>query len=366
MNAPGVTVPLSTSRSVSGMTRLAWLAAPLALLLIVASGCGSSSDSDSSEQVAQDHARIAAELRAEHRRALERQLKEERAMQKQGERALQEAPSTPSQGSSAADTAAGPLPASAAASFEQLANSISGEVGLAIAPLDGGPVQTFGSLQSGHAWSTIKVPILVTLMRERGSLGSAEESSATSAIEASDNSAAAALFQQIESSHGGLTGASNAVSETLAAAGDLETAVATAPPPAGAVSTYGQTVWSLSGAATFFRALVNQCLLDATGSEYVLGLMENVISEQRWGLGESGFDPSISVAMKGGWGPESGTGGYLVRQGGVLREGSAGVAVAMMAKDSSGTYEAGAADLTVVATWLREELSGLGGSSAAC
>ncbi len=126
------------------------------------------------------------------------------------------------------------------------------------------------------------------------------------------------------------------------------------------MSTYGQTDWSLDGTVAFYRSLANGCLLSASGTEYVTGLMENVIPEQRWGLGEAGFDPGWSVAMKGGWGPESGSGAYLVRQAGIVRDGGAGIAVAMIAEDDSGSYEAGAADLTRVAGWLAESLSGLG------
>jgi hypothetical protein len=232
-----------------------------------------------------------------------------------------------------------------------------------VAPLGPGPVESFGSVSTGHAWSTIKVPILVTLMRERPQgIGAGDQSLAAAALTASDNDAAAALFDQLEGIHGGLSGASAAVGETLAAAGDPATTVATAPPPPGAVSTYGQTEWSLEGSAAFFRSLARDCLLPAERSDYVLGLMEEVIPEQRWGLGEAGFDDGVGVAFKGGWGPESG--GYLVRQDGIVDDGTAGVAVALIAQSSS--YEAGAADLTRLATWLRENLRGFGGATESC
>ena len=76
-----------------------------------------------------------------------------------------------------------------------------------MAPLGAGPIRTFGSLQSGHAWSTIKVPILTTLMRNRDRRGlSAEEKRwAREALTASDNEAAAALFGQLEDSTAGLS-----------------------------------------------------------------------------------------------------------------------------------------------------------------
>ncbi len=243
----------------------------------------------------------------------------------------------------------------AAASFSSLARSLSAQVGLAVAPLGSGPIQTLGRLQLGHAWSTIKVPILVTLMREE-KLSAEEEQWATAALTASDNTAAADLFDQIERSHGGLSDASRAVQKVLEGAGDTTTTVATAPPPPGAVSTYGQTEWSLTASAEFYREVARGCLLSRADTGYVRGLMEGVIPEQRWGLGEAGFPADWEVEMKGGWGPENGTNRYLVRQSGVVQHGDTAVAVAMIAKPNSGSFEAGAQDLTEIAKWLRQHL----------
>ncbi|MGB7587566.1 MAG: hypothetical protein WBM00_02540, partial [Solirubrobacterales bacterium] len=164
----------------------------------------------------------------------------------------------------------------------------------------------------------------------------------------------------------GLDGASAAVQSVLALAGDHTTAVATAPPPPGAVSTYGQTEWSLTGSTQFYRSLANGCLLGDRDTKYVLGLMDDVIPEQRWGLGEAGFDSSWQLGIKGGWGPEAGSGAYLVRQAGILRDGDSGIAVAIIAEDESGSFEAGVADLTHLATWLRENLRDSGPPASGC
>jgi hypothetical protein len=250
-----------------------------------------------------------------------------------------------------------------------MAASLDASVGLAVQPLGGGEIREFGVLRDdGHAWSTIKVPILVTLLREQGeSLGSEEEAWAQSAITASDNSAAAALFGEIEDRRGGLTGASAAVGETLHAGGSVGTEVAIAPPPAGAVSTYGQTDWSVGEAARFFAALGRCEVLGPAGTQYVESLMEGVISEQRWGLGEADFPSGWRVGMKGGWGPEASSGGgYLVRQSGLIQNSEGGVAVAMIALDESGSYPAGASDLTQIAQWLAGELEGLGPAFSGC
>lgn len=260
------------------------------------------------------------------------------------------------------------LPANAEASFNEFASSLSAQVGLAVESLGSGETIEFGDLREGHAWSSIKVAILATLLREQGeSMGSEEEAWATSAITASDNEAAASLFGRIEERQGGLTGASQAVEGVLHEAGSASTQVATAPPPPGAVSTYGQTEWSVGDAARFFSALGRCEVLGRHGTQYVESLMESVIPEQRWGLGEGGFPSSWRVGMKGGWGPEAEYGGaYLVRQSGLIQDANGGVAVAMIAKDESGTFPAGASDLTKVAQWLAGELRGFGSPFHGC
>jgi hypothetical protein len=254
------------------------------------------------------------------------------------------------------------LSPSAESSFGSLAESLPASIGLAAAPLGSGSTQQLGEFQVGHAWSSIKVPILVTLIRDRGSAGlSAEEQQwAAAALTASDNEAAASLFGQLEQIHGGLSGASQAVQQVLADSGDTTTTVATAPPPSGAVSTFGQTEWSLEGSVDFYRALACDRLLSSTETEYVLSLMEQVIPEQRWGLGEAGYPSDVRVAFKAGWGPEgSASGPYLVRQAGILRKGDSGVVVTMMAQDDSGSFEAGVSDLNQVAAWLQEHSGSL-------
>lgn len=252
------------------------------------------------------------------------------------------------------------LASGAAASWDALERSTPARMGVVVAPLGGGPERGFGPLQTGHAWSTIKVPIIVTLMREQGTLGAEEEGWARAALTASDNEAAAALFGRLEEAHGGLAGASRAVEGTLRRAGDSSTVVATAPPPPGAVSTFGQTDWSLRASTEFLAALARNCLLSPSGTDYVLGLMEEVIPEQRWGLGEASFPASWRLAIKGGWGPEgSASGPYLVRQMGIVGDGDAGAAVALIARADSGSFEAGVEALDRISAWLQQNLAGM-------
>ncbi len=254
------------------------------------------------------------------------------------------------------------LAAGASASWAKLERSLPARIGLAVVPAHAGAARRFGPLQTGHAWSTIKVPIVVTLLREQeGRLNDVDRARARAALTASDNEAAAALFAEIEEVQGGLAGASEAVEETLRLAGDNRTVIATAPPPPGAISTYGQTEWSLTASALFFSALGRGCLLGPDASRYVLGLAAEVVDEQRWGLGEAGFGPGWKVAFKGGWGPEDSTSGpYLVRQAGLLRNGDAVIAVAFAAQADSGSFTAAIEAVGRVAVWLRNHLRPIG------
>jgi hypothetical protein len=238
-------------------------------------------------------------------------------------------------------------------SFTALESEIPGAIGVAYAPLGSTDSQTLGALQSGHAWSSFKVPISVTVMNEQnGSLTSGQESLAASAITASDNTAAAALFSELESMTGGR--ASQAVESTLADAG-APTAVATAPPPPGAVSSWGQTDWPLASSTRFYNALA--CGAYGGATDTIIGDMENVIPEQQWGLGQASFPSGTSVAFKAGWGPDGSEGGpYLVRQAGIIRSSQGGAVVTIAAQDSSGSFEAGVSDLDRVADWVADNV----------
>jgi hypothetical protein len=237
-------------------------------------------------------------------------------------------------------------------SFADLENEVPGSIGVAYSRRPG-DIEQLGGLETGHAWSSFKVPIVVTLMRRQNqSLSSSQQALAASAITASDNSAAASLFSELESKTGN---ASAAVEESLAIAG-APTPVATAPPPPGAVSSWGQTDWPLAASTAFYGALACGAFGSAT-RELALADMENVISEQQWGLGQAEFPPGTHVAFKAGWGPDgSESGPYLVRQAGVLRSGEEKLFVTIAAQDSSGSFEAGVSDLNQVADWVASNL----------
>ncbi len=245
------------------------------------------------------------------------------------------------------------LAGGSAASFERMASSSGGEVGVAIAPLGRGSIREFGGLTSGHAWSVMKVPVLVTLLDERGGpdgLSSQEQAWARAALTQSDNDSAKALFAALEDSDGGLEGASDAIEQTLRKAGDESTEVNTAPNPSG-FTTFGQTNWSATESTRFFRALARGCLLSGGGTDYVLGLMGEVVGDQRWGMGQTGID-GADLALKGGWGPEDG-GPYLVRQSAIVGSGRRGYVISIVAQ-GSGSFESGVSVVNAAADWAAD------------
>jgi hypothetical protein len=233
-----------------------------------------------------------------------------------------------------------------------------GPVDIAVAPLGQGGPTLLGEDIAAHGWSTTKVPVLVALLRARGGQGltSTEKNWAQLAITESDNQSVLDLFGDLEAAQGGLAGASDYVQQLFRKSGDGQTVVSTAPPPPGAVTTFGQTEWSPVEAVKFFRALGRDCLLPSSESSYVLNLMQSVISSESWGLGSAGF--GVPVAFKGGWGPEP-SGSYLVRQSGIVDPGSTrGAAVSIIAYPPPGgdSFGTGTEMITRAAQWLRHEL----------
>jgi hypothetical protein len=248
------------------------------------------------------------------------------------------------------------VPAAAGSSFATYEDQVAGRVGLAVAPLGAGQVHIFGRAQVAHAWSTSKVPVLVTLLRDderrRAGLSPEERTDAALALEQSDNAAIDALFARLEQIHGGLVPASEAMQGVLRAAGDDATTVNTAPNDQG-FTTEGQTEWSVRSEVTFYRALARGCLLDGHDTAYVLGLMRSVVPSQRWGAGAAGYPSAVPLAFKGGWGPDS-TGHYQVRQSAIVGSGGRGYVLSMLALPDSGSFSDGTVMLSSLATWARQ------------
>jgi hypothetical protein len=323
----------------------------LALLIASAAilGCGSSGGDT------QTTARASAAGRAQDRKLerLESELRQGEFRQAQKEKRAQEA---------AAEQGATPIASSAdSSSFEQLAGELGGQVGATIGPPGSGNVLTLGNLTSGSAWSTSKVPISLRVLQDAGGpsgLSPAQAEEMSRAITLSDNEAAAALFGDLESSHGGIDGASAAVGEILREAGDSTTQISTQ--GRGEFSSYGQTEWSLANQHQFMSQLAARCIGSPESDEYVLGLMGEVSSDT-WGLGSAG----VPALWKGGWGPGI-DGAYLLRQMGVLFVGDRGTVVTLAAIPSDGQFSTGQSMATAIAQWLAKRASQFAGAPGSC
>lgn len=216
--------------------------------------------------------------------------------------------------------------------FEELERELGGRSGAAFS-VGGGAVRQVGTLVTGPAWSTIKVPLALAALGEPGAEQLAEQ-----AITASDNDAALALWVLL----GPPEAAAAAVESVLGAAGDTETRVQTevVRPP---YTSFGQTEWTLAAQQRFASGLP-----DIPGAEPVLELMRRIIPEQRWGFGAVAPD----AAFKGGWGPDD---RHLVRQFAVFSVDGRTVAAAIADAPEDGAYMTGAANLNRIAEWVRRE-----------
>jgi hypothetical protein len=80
--------------------------------------------------------------------------------------------------------------------------------------------------------------------------------------------------------------------------------------------------------------------------------MDQIVPEQRWGLGSLG----ASTQFKGGWGPGL-DGGYLVRQMGILRLSNGRLlAVSMMTTAPNGSFGTATSNLSQLARWVVEHV----------
>lgn len=225
-------------------------------------------------------------------------------------------------------------------SFTQFRKSVPGKVGIAIVAVGGSDAITLGDWSSGVAWSTIKVPLAVAAMRKAGAEA---KPSATQAITRSDNAAADRLWKLL----GTPSQAAHSVSAVLAEGGDPETRVESRVLRPG-YSAFGQTVWPVATQAKFMARL--PCI---SGSGPVVKLMSQVIADQRWGLGQL-----ENSAYKGGWGPGT-SGGYLVRQTGLLTTSRGQIAFAIAAQSDSASFGAETQVVSQLVKWISLHLEEL-------
>lgn len=221
------------------------------------------------------------------------------------------------------------------APFAGLHCTVSARVGIAASAVGGSAAPlAMGDWHSGPAWSTIKVPMVLAVLRAPGASGVTPEMAA--AITLSDNTAADLVW----SSLGDPAAAAGKVEGVLAEFGDPTVVQQHRVRPE--YSAFGQTDWSLGNQSRFLAAAAYDPRNDP-----VMALMAAVSSDQMWGLGEI-----PGARIKGGWGP-SVSGKYLVRQIALIPTLSGFSAVAVAAQPDSGTYQDGVACLTEVTDWVR-------------
>ncbi|MDF0529136.1 hypothetical protein P0W64_15150 [Tsukamurella sp. 8F] len=222
------------------------------------------------------------------------------------------------------------------ASFASVRRAAGAPVGVAFVAGGGTKARVLGDDVGGDAYSTIKVPIAVTVQRKYGDdLPSDLRSDMSDAIVHSDNDAADELWADLGRGYH----ASAAVREVLRAGNDDTTV----PDP---LNGWGATDWTDADQAVFAANLA--CI---RGAGPVLSLMRQTDDTQRWGVAD--LD---GVAVKGGWSPGD-DGGYVVRQLAVVKtpKGQTGIAMSTRAR----TMDAGTAVLDRVGAWLRTNLTRL-------
>ncbi|RMI35836.1 hypothetical protein EBN03_04075 [Nocardia stercoris] len=238
------------------------------------------------------------------------------------------------------------VPGTLAADFDDLLPTLHGRAGLALMPVGGTKMATLGDWTTGAAWSTIKVPLVLAVLRHNGDTTTA---SMSAAITESDNSAADVLWQSL----GTPDAAAAAVQAVLRDGGDSTTSVpATRTRPD--YSSFGQATWALRDQLRFTAEL--PCLDDA---DTVTSLMAKISGSQQWGLGHL-----EGSEYKGGWGPDA-NGKYLVRQLGLVGTETGKLAIVLAAQPDSGSFDDGQAMLTKIAAVVSKHLDELPGGSCA-
>ena len=304
---------------------------------IVLAGCGGSDSGDTQTQAERDAAY--KQVQIDRLQAKVDKLKKQGAAKAAEAAAAAKQAAAASNGKGEIDTYLARLP---------------GEAGLVVgSPGGDGPRVSGGDLDTGPAWSTIKVPVAERVLEDFGGpsgISSAQAGEINRAITVSDNDAAAVLFSDLEKKHGGMEKASTAVGETLQEAGDFTTQISTE--GRDTFSTYGQTDWSLEAQNRYMAALAGGCLADEQITNYLLDQMSMTGGEDSFGIGAVG----VPAKWKGGWGPDT-DGKYLVRQMGVMTVDGKDMVVSLAAIAEDGTFESAQAMATEMATWASQNLS---------
>jgi beta-lactamase class A len=189
----------------------------------------------------------------------------------------------------------------ATSGIDDYLEALGSDVNAAVFNLDTGALSLYRPGALEYTASIVKVDILATLQRQSAvqgaGLSAGEQALATTMIENSDDDAATDLWDDI----GQQTG--------LAAFNALIPLSDTLP---GTDGEWGVTTTTGADQISLLRQLVQpSTLLAPSAQSYELGLMENVESDQAWGV-SAGVPAGVTVALKNGWLPLEGDSDWQV------------------------------------------------------
>jgi beta-lactamase class A len=210
---------------------------------------------------------------------------------------------TPSLGTTTAQAA----PAADAALRDAVAQA-NGAVSVSVTDLGTGRSLTYGA--PGHGFATasiVKVDILSTLLLQAQDQGTtltqAQQSLATTMIENSDNDSATALWNEIGQDSG-----LNAANKRFGLTSTV----------GGTEGNWGLTSTTAADQVQLLRQVfTSHSLLSATSRDYIQGLLDQVESDQRWGV--SAAASGSDYAVKNGWLPRSATGLWVINSIGMVQ-----------------------------------------------
>ena len=181
--------------------------------------------------------------------------------------------------------------------FRSVATGGPGTVLAAVYDVASGKEWNLGTGRPQAEASIVKLDILQTLLsRYHTTLPAADLPVAQLMMEDSDNDAATSLWYA--------SGGPEGIGTYNAAAGLRETTLSQCVDCEGfSWPGWGLTTTTPDDQITLLRQLISsRSQLSASQRKYVLGLMENVTSEQRWGV-SGGVPAGVTVALKNGWLP---------------------------------------------------------------
>ncbi|MFC0532764.1 serine hydrolase [Phytohabitans kaempferiae] len=180
------------------------------------------------------------------------------------------------------------LVAEAKAELERFVRANGGRISVALHDRVTGAGLAVGTRQFRTA-SIVKVDILAALLLEDDTLTATQRTLATEMITVSDNDAASRLFRTV----GGVAGLNRANT----AFGMKETR---------ANSAWGVTTTTAADQVRLLRSICDgKGPLSAPAAKFVLGLMTEVVEEQRWGVPAAAPAGASGVWVKNGWVPVS-------------------------------------------------------------